>query len=176
MQVARKVMPTAQTEISADGNGALHWGVEDFCALLGLRPAAKYETIWERIAKAVRDHVPAANWPDAFRQMGTLLLLGYALRNADFNVKNLGLLYTGLGDVHLTPAYDAITTAAYPEYAHNLPTIAFMGRKTWDPGKTLKIFITAEFGVPACETDEPSNKRAFRGQHGVRHTFSMSIG
>lgn len=163
MQVAGKVMPAAQTEISTDGQalvvhrfdvdegGALHWGVEDFCALLGLRPAAKYETTWERIAKAVRDHVPAANRPDVFRQMATLLLLSYALRNADSHAKNLALLYTSREDVHLAPAYDVITTAAYPEYAKNPPAIAFMGRKTWDPGRTLKTFITAEFGLAARE-------------------------
>jgi len=33
--------------------------MEDFCALLGMRPANKYETKWERIVRAVRDHVPA---------------------------------------------------------------------------------------------------------------------
>lgn len=163
MQVARKVMPAAQTEISADGNalvvhrfdvddnGALHWGMEDFCVLLGLRPAARYETTWERIAKAVRDHVPSASRSNAFRQMATLLLLSYALRNADFHAKNLGLLYTGLDDVRLAPAYDVVTTAAYADYANNPPAIAFMGRKTWDPGKALKTFITAGFGVAARE-------------------------
>jgi serine/threonine-protein kinase HipA len=163
MQVARKVMSAAQTEISADGralvvhrfdvdkHGALHWGMEDFCALLGLRPAAKYETTWERIAKAVRDHVPAANRAEAFRQMATLLLLSYALRNADFHAKNLALLYTGKEDVHLAPAYDVITTAAYTDYVRNPPAIAFMGRKTWDPGSALKTFITAEFGLAARE-------------------------
>lgn len=163
MQVARKVMPAAQTEISADGqalvvhrfdvdkHGALYWGMEDFCALLGLRPAAKYETTWERIAKAVRDHVPAANRAEAFRQMATLLLLSYALRNADFHAKNIALLYMGTEDVHLAPAYDVITTAAYPDYVRNPPAIAFMGRKTWDPGNTLKTFITAEFGLAARE-------------------------
>lgn len=50
-------------------NGARHWGMKDFCALLGLRPATKYETTWERIAKAVRDHVPVANRPTIFRHM-----------------------------------------------------------------------------------------------------------
>lgn len=163
MQVARKVMPAAETDVSTDGqavvvhrfdvdeNGNPHWGMEDFCALLGLRPAAKYETTWERIAKAVRDHVPAANRAEAFRQMATLLLLSYALHNADFHAKNLALLYTSREDVHLAPAYDVITTAAYPDYANNPPAIAFMGRKTWDPGGTLKTFITAEFGLPARE-------------------------
>src|SRR6202041_3591330 len=56
MQVIAKVLPAARTEVSGDGNalvvyrfdvdaeGQLHWGMEDFCALLGLRPAQKYDT------------------------------------------------------------------------------------------------------------------------------------
>jgi serine/threonine-protein kinase HipA len=56
MQVAARVLPTARTELSQDGNalvvdrfdvndnGQLRLGMEDFCALLGLRPAAKFET------------------------------------------------------------------------------------------------------------------------------------
>lgn len=160
MQVTRRVMPAATTEVSRDGqalivhrfdvdeNGARHWGMEDFCALLGLRPAAKYETTWERIAKAVRDHVPVANRPDVFRQMATLLLLTYALRNADCHAKNVALRYTRQDDVHLAPAYDMITTAAYPDYLKNPPGISFMGKKTWDPGKNLQTFITATFGLP----------------------------
>ena len=56
MQVARRVMPTAKTEVSDDGQalvvhrfdvdeqGQPRWGMEDFCSLLGLRPAAKYDT------------------------------------------------------------------------------------------------------------------------------------
>lgn len=163
MQVVRRVMPAATTEISSDGQalvvhrfdvderGTRHWGMEDFCALLGLRPAAKYETTWERIAKAVRDHVPATNRPDVFRLMATLLLLTYALRNADCHAKNVALRYTRHDDVHLAPAYDMITTVAYADYAKNPPAIAFMGKKTWDPGKSLQTFITATFGVQPRE-------------------------
>jgi serine/threonine-protein kinase HipA len=58
-------------------------GTEDFCAVLGLRPAAKYETTWERVARAVRDHVPDATRLETFRQLATTLLLTNALRNAD---------------------------------------------------------------------------------------------
>jgi len=166
MQVARRVMPTAVTEVSQDGqalvvhrfdvaeNGERLYGMEDFCALLGLRPAAKYETTWERIAKAVRDHVPGANRSAVFKQMATLLLLTYALRNADCHAKNVALLYTGHEDVRLAPAYDMITTAAYPEYGKNPPGISFMGKKTWSPGKSLQTFITATFGLPLSEQAE----------------------
>ncbi|MGH8848989.1 MAG: type II toxin-antitoxin system HipA family toxin, partial [Polaromonas sp.] len=118
MQVAARVTPTATTEVSEDGqalvvhrfdvddNGQAYWGMEDFCSLLGLRPAAKYDTTWERIARGVRDHVPGERRLETYRQLATTLLLTYALRNADCHAKNLALLYTSRADVHLSPAYD----------------------------------------------------------------------
>jgi serine/threonine-protein kinase HipA len=163
MQVARRVMPTAHTQVSDDGqalvvhrfdvdeNGQAHWGMEDFCSLLGLRPAAKYDTTWERIAKAVRDHVPGAQRLETFRQLATTLLLTYALRNADCHAKNLALLYTNRADVHLSPAYDMLTTSVYAGFAHNPPGIEFMGKKTWLPGKNLQKFIAATFGIQPKE-------------------------
>jgi serine/threonine-protein kinase HipA len=159
MQVAARVLPTARTRVSDDGralvvdrfdvdeHGRPHLGMEDFCALLGLRPAAKYETTWERIIKAVRDHVPAAHRLDTHRQLVTILLLTYALRNADCHAKNLALLYSSRADVRLSPVYDMFTTVAYAGYQHNPPGISFMGKKTWTPGKTLQRFIAANFGI-----------------------------
>ena len=95
MQVAARVLPTARTEVSRDGQalvvhrfdvdeaGQLKYGMEDFCALLGMRPAEKYETTWERIAKAVRDHVRGPGRQQALRHLATQILLTHALRNAD---------------------------------------------------------------------------------------------
>jgi serine/threonine-protein kinase HipA len=163
MQVVGRVVPVARTEVSQDGNalvvyrfdvdeqGQPHWGMEDFCALLGLRPAAKYETTWERIARAIRDHVPGENQYEAFRRLAATLLLAYALRNADYHAKNLALLYTSRRDVHLSPAYDFLTTNVYAGYQYNPPGIAFMGKKTWTPGKNLAKFITSTFGISAKE-------------------------
>ncbi len=163
MQVAAKVIPTATTQISQDGQalvvdrfdvdmqGRRHFGMEDFCALLGLRPANKYQTTWERIAKAVRDHVPGGNRATVNRQLAATVLLTHALRNADCHAKNVALLYTGRADVHLAPVYDMLTTAAYPQYAMNPPAIQLAGRKTWEPGKTLQREVTKVFGVSAME-------------------------
>jgi len=163
MQVAAKVLPSARTEVSRDGNalvvyrfdvdehGQPHWGMEDFCALLGLRPAAKYETTWERIAKAVRDHVPGDRQLDTFRQLSATLLLTYALRNADCHAKNLALLYTSRADVHFSPAYGFLTTCVYADYQYNPPGISFLGKKTWAPGKNLGKFIAGTFGIPLRE-------------------------
>ena len=163
MQVASRVMPTAKTEVSDDGqalvvhrfdvdaNGQAHWGMEDFCSLLGLRPAAKYDTTWERIARAVRDHVPGDRRLQTFRQLATTLLLTYALRNADCHAKNLALLYTSRADVHLSPIYDMLTTSVYAGFVHNPPGIEFMGKKTWAPGKNLQKFIATTFGIQPKE-------------------------
>jgi serine/threonine-protein kinase HipA len=163
MQVASRVMPAAKTEVSDDGQalvvhrfdvdelGQPHWGMEDFCSLLGLRPAAKYNTTWERIAKAVRDHVPGAQRLATNRQLATTLLLTYALRNADCHAKNLALRYTSRADVHLAPTYDMLTTSVYAGFQHNPPAIGFMGKKTWTPGKTLQKFIAATFGIQPRE-------------------------
>jgi serine/threonine-protein kinase HipA len=163
MQVLAKVLPSAKTEVSRDGNalvvhrfdvdddGRLLWGMEDFCALLGLRPAAKYETTWERIARAVRDHVPGGRQHETFRHLTAILLLTYALRNADCHAKNIALLYTSRADVHLSPAYDFLTTSVYAGYQHNSPGIGFLGKKTWTPGKNLMKFIAGTFGIPARE-------------------------
>jgi serine/threonine-protein kinase HipA len=161
MQVAARIIPAARTEVSVDGqalvvhrfdvdeNGQLRFGMEDFCSLLGLRPSAKYDTTWERIARAIRDHVPGSTQLQTFKQLATILLLTYALRNSDCHAKNIALLYTRRSDVRLSPVYDMITTVVYPGYQHNPPGIAFMGKKTWAPGKSLGKFITAVFGIPA---------------------------
>ena len=163
MQVVRRVMPAAQTEVSDDGqalvvhrfdvdeNGQPHWGMEDFCSLLGLRPAAKHDTTWERIAKAVRDQVPGAQRLATYRQLATTLLLTYALRNADCHAKNLALLYTSRADAHLSPAYGMLTTSVYAGFQHNPPAIEFMGKRTWAPGKNLPKFIAATFGIQPKE-------------------------
>jgi serine/threonine-protein kinase HipA len=163
MQVAGRVLPAAKTEISADGQalvvhrfdvddrGQPHWGMEDFCSLLGLRSAAKYDTTWERIARAVRDHVPGSARLATYRQLATILLLTYALRNADCHAKNLALLYTSRADVHLSPVYDMLTTKVYAGFQNNPPGIEFMGKKTWTPGKNLQKFIAATFGIAPKE-------------------------
>lgn len=125
--------------------------MEDFCALLGLRPAQKYDTTWERIAKAVRDHVEGSRQYETFQTMAILLLLTYALRNAACHSKNLALLYTSPEDAHLSPAYDFLTTSVYAGYQNNPPGISFAGKKTWRPGKNLSKFIATSFGIAPKE-------------------------
>jgi serine/threonine-protein kinase HipA len=147
MQVAAKVTESAKTELSQDGNvlvvhrfdvdknGKPFRAMEDFCALLGLRPQNKYETTWERIAKAVRDHVNGRHQYETFQKLSTMLLLTFALRNADCHSKNLALLYKSREDARLAPVYDFFTTSVYAAYRDNPLGIMFGGKKTWLPGR-----------------------------------------
>ena len=161
MQVVRAVMPAARTTVSDDGHalvvdrfdlddqGERHWAIEDFCALLGLRPEAKYDTTWERIAKAVRDLVPGEHQRETMLGLTKLLLLTYALRNADCHSKNIALRYTNPNDPHLAPAYDMVTTVAYPGFEQSPPGLSFLGKRTWTPGKNLERFVVATLGIQA---------------------------
>jgi serine/threonine-protein kinase HipA len=163
MQVVARVTECAKTELSQDGNvlvvhrfdvdenGKPFRAMEDFCALLGLRPQNKYETTWERVAKAVRDLVDGSYRHETFQKLTAMLLMTFALRNADCHSKNLALLYTSRTDARLAPVYDFFTTSVYAGYRDNPPGIMFGGKKTWLPGKTLAKFIGVNFGIPERE-------------------------
>lgn len=166
MQVVAKVVESATTELSEDGNvlvvhrfdvdeaGKPFRALEDFCALLGLRPAQKYDTTWERIAKAARTYVDGKRHRETFQKLTKMVLLTYALRNADCHSKNLALLYTSRNDAQLSPVFDFFTTSVYAGYQHNPPGISFLGKKTWHPGKTLAKFITTNFNIAEREQKE----------------------
>lgn len=163
MQVAAKVVSTARTEVSQDGQalvvhrfdvnekGQPQLGLEDFCALLGMRPAAKYETTWERIGKAVRDHVPGPRQRETFHHLAATLLLTYALRNANCHSKNIALMYTSKADIQIAPVYDMLTTCVYADYKGSPPGISFMGKRTWQPGKSLEKFLAGNFNITPRE-------------------------
>jgi len=100
---------------------------------------------------SVRDHVEGRYQHETFQKLSSMLLMTFALRNADCHSKNLALLYTSRQDARLAPVYDFFTTAVYAGYRDNPPGIMFGVKKTWLPGKTLAKFITANFGIPDRE-------------------------
>lgn len=165
MEVARRAgLPTASTEVSDDGralvvhrfdfadDGHTRLGMEDLCSLLALRPEQKYETTWERVVKRIKDVIAApAQQNAALSQLADLLLLTYALRNADCHSKNVALLYRSQSDVWLAPVYDMLTTAVYDDYADNPPGLSLEGRSTWQPGKALQLFLQVRCSVMPAE-------------------------
>lgn len=77
--------------------------------------------------------MPGRDQHETFQELTSLLLMTYALRNADCHAKNIALIYTSRNDASLAPAYDFFTTSVYAGYQHNPPGISVMGKKTWLP-------------------------------------------
>ncbi|KND57896.1 Protein hipA [Candidatus Burkholderia verschuerenii] len=131
-----------------DANGQPVFGVEDACSLLGLPPHEKYRPSTEQVLNATKPYTAgAARWRREAEQLGWLLLTNYVVRNADCHAKNIALLYSTIDDVAYTPAYDIVTTVAYPRFANNPPGLSIDGRKTWAPGKTLERFFNTRLGI-----------------------------
>ena len=168
MEVSRQAgLPTATTEVSDDGqalvvhrfdfeaDGTTRKGMEDLCSLLALRPEQKYESTWERVVGRIKDVTPQAEQQNAaLSHLADLLLLTYALRNADCHTKNIALLYSSRDHIELAPVYDMLTITVYDDYAKNPPGMPVDGRSTWMPGKALERFLQVRCNVMPAQTLE----------------------
>lgn len=121
--------------------------VEDFCSLQGLGPESKYSASLESIAARLKDYVPPEQFHENAIRLFKLLLLNYAIHNADAHLKNFALTYTAPGDVALAPVYDILTVTAYREYANNIPGLTLEGKKVWACGKSLHKFATQRLNL-----------------------------
>lgn len=165
LEVARAaLLVVPETRLSDDGNvlaiarfdrtgSGSFVGVEDFCALKGLDPVHKYKGSLEDLAKLVTTYVPAAQQRMACQALWTLLLVNYAVGNADAHLKNFAFTYTSLADVALVPAYDIVTVTAYPKWQDDLPSLTLAGKKQWTCGKLLHQFGGARLGLSKPEMD-----------------------
>lgn len=164
MEVARRAFgKAALTQVSEDGqalvvhrfdyeaDGVTRLGMEDLCSLLALRPDQKYESTWEKVANRIKDVTPVQNQADALSDLGNLLLLTYALRNADCHTKNIALLYSSREDIRLAPVYDMLTITVYDDYADNPPGMSVGGRSTWKPAKALELYLNLRCGIKTAE-------------------------
>ncbi len=168
MEVSRQAgFPTATTKVSDDGqalvvhrfdfeaDGKTRKGMEDLCSLLTLRPEQKYESTWERVVGRIKDVTPQPEQQNAaLSHLADLLLLTYALRNADCHTKNIALLYSDRDHIELAPVYDMLTITVYDDYAKNPPGMPVDGRSTWMPGKALERFLQARCNVMPAQTLE----------------------
>ncbi|HTJ94146.1 MAG TPA: HipA domain-containing protein, partial [Pararobbsia sp.] len=132
-----------------DEAGRPAFGVEDACSLLGYPPHEKYRPTTEQVLSATRAYIlDTTLWREQANQLGWQILTNYVTRNADCHSKNIALVYSTVGDVRYTPAFDIVTTQAYPRFAHNPPGLKVEGRQTWAPGSTLEKFFNTRLGIP----------------------------
>lgn len=127
--------------------------VEDFCALKGLDPVSKYAGSLEDLAKLLLIYVRGERQGENAVKLYTLLLLNYALRNADAHLKNFAVTYTSATDVALAPAYDIVTVTAYPAHADDIPALSLAGKKAWPAGKFLRQYGAGRLSLTAPQMD-----------------------
>lgn len=116
-------------------------GFEDFCVLNGRSTKDKYRGSYESsIVKRFSDFaVSSAKYNDDMKNLFTLIVLNFVLRNGDAHLKNFGILYSSVnGDVSLAPVYDIVTTTAYIPQDRLALTLA--GSTHWPAAKRLTRF------------------------------------
>jgi serine/threonine-protein kinase HipA len=128
--------------------------VEDFCALKGIDPASKYSGSLEDLAKLLLTYVRGERQGENARKLYTLLLLNYAVRNADAHLKNFALTYTSIADVELSPVYDVVTVTVYPEHVDDIPGLTLAGKKVWRAGKFLRQYGATRLSLTAAQMNQ----------------------
>jgi serine/threonine-protein kinase HipA len=91
---------------------------EDFCQLLLLPPAAKYDRTALDCASVIR-RFSTEPLADLFRLFETFVF-AFWVANGDMHLKNLSLAADTQGRHLLSPAYDQVCTGLYPDFDANL--------------------------------------------------------
>lgn len=136
----KKLFILKRFDIKADGN---YLGFEDMCVLQAKQTTQKYEGSYEGVAKSIKLFVSSKHRKEALMQFFKMVVLNVLLQNGDAHLKNFGLIYEGIEDINLSPAYDVVTTTLY--IRNDVPALTLHGRKKWSDKKTL-----LEFGINFC--------------------------
>ncbi|WP_114814761.1 type II toxin-antitoxin system HipA family toxin [Paraburkholderia kururiensis] len=158
-----QVLAVRRFDRNADG-GML--AVEDYCALKPNDAVNKYKGSLEDLAKLTHTYVPRAALKDNARRLYTLILLNYAIHNADAHLKNFALVYTSVDDVRLAPVYDVLSGTVYPRYATQLPALTLQGKRVWASGSMLATYGGARLGLSKADMDE-ARERITTAVHAV---------
>ncbi|WP_042303682.1 type II toxin-antitoxin system HipA family toxin [Paraburkholderia kururiensis] len=161
-----QVLAVRRFDRNADG-GML--AVEDYCALKPNDAVNKYKGSLEDLARLTHAYVPRAALKNNARRLYTLILLNYAIHNADAHLKNFALVYTSLDDVRLAPVYDVLSGTVYPRYATQLPALTLQGKRVWASGGMLATYGGARLGLSKADMDE-ARERITSAVHKVAPT------
>jgi len=118
-------------------------GFEDMCVLQARQRDDKYEGSYEQIAKTITTFVSNKNKKTSLINFYKMIILNNILQNGDAHLKNFGLLYDGVENISLAPAYDVISTSLYIK--NDVPALHLLGSKKWWDKKFI-----IRFGMESC--------------------------
>lgn len=129
-------------------------GFEDMCVLMAKQRDDKYDGTCEQVVNTIKLFVSHANNHSALVNFFKMTVMNYLLQNGDAHLKNFGLLYKGISDINLAPAYDVVCTTAYIE--RDIPALHLLGSKKWWSKKFL-----LQFGVKYCDLSNAEVNKHF---------------
>lgn len=130
--------------------------LEDFCSVLDLPPAAKYNGTMERIARAVRALSTAAD-EDVLLVLRRALF-AWLIADGDMHLKNMALLKIAesgsetFRSVRLAPLYDAVTTRVFPGLERDRMALKLNGKDERLRRADFRA-LAATAGLPAAQAD-----------------------
>lgn len=130
-------------------------GFEDMCVLMGKQRDDKYEGSYEQIAKTIKTFVSNQHKKSSFLNFFKMIVINYMVKNGDAHLKNFGLLYSGVDDIRLAPAYDVVSTTVYIK--NDIPALLLLGSKKWWNKKYL-----IRFGIQSCDLTKKEVDEAFK--------------
>ena len=119
-------------------------GFEDMCVLMGKQRDDKYEGSYEQIVKTIKTFVSSQNKKSSLLEFFKMTYLNYRLKNGDAHLKNFGLIYDGINNIKLAPAYDVVSTTVYIK--NDIPALLLLGSKKWWDKKFIE-----KFGIQTCD-------------------------
>jgi len=118
-------------------------GFEDMCVLQAKQRDDKYEGTYEQIVKTIKTFVSSKYKKSSLENFFKMIVINFLLKNGDAHLKNFGLIYDGINDIKLAPAFDVVTTTLYID--NDIPALHFLGAKKWWKKKHL-----LQFGIEFC--------------------------
>jgi serine/threonine-protein kinase HipA len=125
----RSVLTVERFDVAGDER----LGFEDFCSLMGLGAAQRYDATSERMVSAATAFVAAVQRTAVRRELFRRHAFAWLLRNGDAHLRSFGVLYSGSDDVRLAPLFDAATTGVYAD--GDVPALELGGRRAWSQKK-----------------------------------------
>lgn len=141
--------------------------LEDFCSVLDLPAAAKYEGTIERVARGLR---PLSTNPEEdldilFRRA----VFAWLIADGDMHLKNLALIKTAtpgerrFDSVRFAPLYDAVTTRVFPGLSGDRMALKLTGKDDrLTPRDFLALARTIELPIARAEEAIASISAALR--------------
>jgi serine/threonine-protein kinase HipA len=119
-------------------------GFEDMCVLMAKQRDDKYDGTYEQIAKTIKTFVSNKYKKESLMNFFKMMIINFMVQNGDAHLKNFGLVYDGIDNIRLAPAYDVVSTTVYIK--GDIPALHLLGSKKWWDKKFL-----FRFGMQSCD-------------------------